>query len=200
MKSCGYCGKENDDTAMQCTECGSQLIVETRGKIADAMRWTPKSALGIAFTSGLAALLICTGIFFTIGRFMRDILRMHGAGNAGVPANYDVVMFYHPAITWTIFSLAALFFIFFTCYDHCVKQSHGIITAITTICITALLTIGPLFLPGLFPFLWFLPAVLIGMSTGLSVGYYIGAAVQVFAGAWLLGWFGRKRNNNEQTA
>ena len=194
MKTCGYCGRENDDVATHCKECGTSFITETPGKFRDAANWTPKSPLGLTFTSGLAALLICTGIFFAIGRVMRDILRMHHIGNTGVSANYDVDMFIHPAITWTLFSLGALLFTFFVCYNRCLKESHGIITTIITLGIVALLTFGPMFMPSLFSFMCLLPVILIGMSTGLSAGYYIGATLQILVGAWLLGWFKRAKS------
>jgi len=127
---------------------------------------------------------------------MRDILKMHHIGDTGVRANYDFVMFFHPAITWTLFSLGALLFTFFACYNRCLKESHGIITVAITLGIIALLTLGPMFVPSLFSFLWFVPVVLLGMSTGLSAGYYIGAALQIFAGAWLLGWFRQRKLPN----
>jgi hypothetical protein len=118
---------------------------------------------------------------------------MHHAVDTGVPASYDVFAFPHPAITWSLFIVGALLFTFFACYNHCLKESHGIITAIITFSIIASLTLGPMFVPSLFSFLWCMPVVLLGMGTGISAGYYIGAALQVFAGAWLLGWFRQRK-------
>jgi len=195
MKKCSYCGAEYPDDAVVCATDQTPLTTDAPGKFADVVRWTPKSPLGLALTSGFAALLICTGIFYAIGRVMRDILRMHHVGTS-VPANYDNVIFFHPAITWTLFSLGALLFTFFVCYNRCLKESHGIITAIITLGIIALLTLGPTFMPSLFSFLWFVPVVLFGMSTHLSAVYYIVAALQIFAGVWLLGWFRQRKLPN----
>jgi hypothetical protein len=199
MKPCEYCGRENDVTATHCCECGTPFTIEAPGKLADVVRWTPKSPLGLAFTSGLAVLLICTGIFFTVGRITRDILRMYHGGDMSVPASYDVTSFIYPAVTWTLFSLGALIFTFFVCYNRCQKESHCIITTIITLGIVASLTFGPMFVPSLFSFLRLVPVVLIGMSTGLSAGYYIGAALQIFIGVWLLGWFRRRKLPNNST-
>ena len=33
MKSCGYCGRENDDAAVRCTECGTEI--ETPQSVPD---------------------------------------------------------------------------------------------------------------------------------------------------------------------
>ncbi len=201
MKTCRYCGRENDDTAVYCGGCWKSFTTETPGKFSDVVRWTSKSPLGVAFTSGLAALFICTGIFFTIGRIMRDIVRMHHIDN-GVPANYDICVFVHPAITWTLFSLGALIFTFFICYNRCQKKTHGIITAIITLGIIALLTVGLsslVYIPypecQVIPLL--VPMIALGLTTGFSAGYYIGAALQIVVGAWLLGWF-KPRNDQEE--
>jgi hypothetical protein len=34
MKPCGYCGRENDDTAMRCMECGTPFTAEAPGKFS----------------------------------------------------------------------------------------------------------------------------------------------------------------------
>jgi hypothetical protein len=127
---------------------------------------------------------------------MRDIVRMHHGDDMSVPASYDVTYFIYPAITWTLFSLGALMFTFFVCYNRCLKELHGIITAIITFGIIVLLAFGPNLEPSLSFFLWLVPVVLIGMSTGISAGYYIGAVLQIFVGVWLLGWFRRRKPPN----
>jgi hypothetical protein len=190
MRKCSYCGAEYPDDAVVCAVDQTPLVIEPRGKIDDAAR----SPFGLAITGGLASLLICTAIYFTIGRIMRDIVRMRG-GDLGVPASYDVTDFIHPAITWSLFGIGALCFTFFVCYHRCLKESHGVITAIVSFAIIVSLTFGPMFAASLFNFTRLVPAVLIGMSTGSSAGYYIGAVLQVAVGVWLLAWFRRTPPN-----
>jgi hypothetical protein len=190
MRKCSYCGAEYPDDTVACTVDQTPLVSQPSGKIHDAVR----SPVGLAITSGLASLLICTAIYFTIGRIMRDIIRMHGV-DTGVPASYDVTDFIHPAITWSLFGIGALCFTFFVCYHRCLKESHGVITAIISFAIIVSLTFGPMFAASLFDFTRLVPAVLIGMSTGSSAGYYIGAALQVVVGVWLLDWFRRTPPN-----
>jgi hypothetical protein len=190
MRKCSYCGAEYTDDAVACAVDQTPLVSEPSGKIHNAAR----SSFGLAVTSGLASLLICTAIYFTIGRIMRDIVSMRGV-DSGVPASYDVTDFIHPAITWSLFGIGALCFTFFVCYHRCLKESHGVVTAIVSFVIIASLTFGPMFVPSLFDFDWLIPAVVIGMSTGSSAGYYIGAALQVVVGVWLLAWFRRTPPN-----
>jgi hypothetical protein len=198
MKPCGYCGRKNDDAAIHCCECGTPFTTETPGKFSDIMNWTPQSPLALALTSGLASFLICTGIFFAVGRVMLDVWRAHLPIGVDMPANYhDFVRFVHPALTWTIFSLAALLFTFFVCYNRCQTELHGVITTMVTLCIIALLTLGPMLVPSLTSFMMVVPVVLIGMSVDASAGYYIIAALQIFIGAWLLGWFRRRKSQAE---
>jgi hypothetical protein len=149
----------------------------------------------------LAAFLICTGIFFAVGRVMLDIWEMHHPVDAGMLANYhDIGTFIHPAITWTMFSLGTVLFTFFICYNRCQTELHGIITTIVTFCIIALLTLGPMLVPCLSSFMIIVPVVLIGMSINVSAGYYIVAALQIVVGAWLLNWFRRKNPPPEKQA
>jgi hypothetical protein len=191
MKTCAYCGRENDDIIEHCGGCATPFTAsKTPGTFADAVNWTPTSPAELASTSGLAALLICTGIFFATCRAMGDLVGMKQVIHTAGPARYvQVGSIVYPAITLTLFSLGMLSFTFFVCYKRCLKDSHAIFTAIATLGIIATLTLGPIFCPSLFSLLFVVPVVLIGMSTGGSIGYYIGAALQIFAGAWLLGWF-----------
>ncbi len=190
MKKCSYCGAEYPAEAVICTVDQTPLDAESPGKTAGAAHRTPQSALGLAITSGLASLFICTAIYFLIGRAMRDIERLRGI-DFGAPAQYDVTDFVHPAITWSLFFIGSLCFTFFACYHRCLKESHGIITTLVSLGIILSLTFGPMLVPGLFYFTWLLPTAFIGMSTNSSAGYYVGAALQIVVGGWLLGWFRR---------
>jgi hypothetical protein len=203
MKPCGYCGRENDDTTMYCMECGTPFTTEVPGKFADLWHWTPQSPLGLAFTSGLAALLISTGVFYGGSKVMGD-WRMHHAGDTVTPVMYDLTASSPTGIplhfiTWysyvSLISLGALIFTFFVCYNRCQKKSHGIITAILAFGIIGLLTFMPMFVPRLISFFWLVPVLNVVVLLG-SVGFYIGAALQIFAGAWLLGWFRRQKPAN----
>ena len=194
MKKCSYCGAEYPDDAVVCAVDQTPFTVESPASFADAASWTPHSPLALALTSGLAAFLICTGIFFAVGRVMLDIRKMHHPVEADMLASYhDIGTFVHPAITWTIFCLGTLLFTFFACYNRCQTEMHGIITTIVTLCIIVLLTLGPMLVPSLCSFMMVVPVVLIGMSINISAGYYIIAALQIVVGAWLLGWFRRKK-------
>jgi hypothetical protein len=84
-------------------------------------------------------------------------------------------------------SLGILIFAFFICFNRCQKKSHGIITAIITLGIIGLLTFMPMFVPKLISIIWLVPMFDMERLLG-TVGWYIGALLQIFAGAWLLGW------------
>jgi hypothetical protein len=198
MKKCPFCSAEYPDDAVVCAIDQTPFTSEPPATFADAANWTPQSPFALALTSGLAAFLICTGIFFAIGRVMFDIWRMHHSVDAGMPANFhDIGTFIHPAITYTTFSLGTLLFTFFICYNRCQTELHGIITTIVTLCIIALLTLGPMLVPSMSSFMMVVPVVLIGISINVSAGYYIVAALQIVVGAWLLGWFRRKKPPNK---
>jgi|GEM_PF-3357390 len=194
MKPCGYCGRQNDDAALHCIECGTSFTGEHGRKFADVWHWTPKSPLGFAFASGLGTILICTGIFFSLEGNLLAISRTPSFGETGVPTEIVSfsLTFSHPAITLTVFSLGVLTFTFFTCYNRCRKESHGILTAIIAVAVIALLTIAPSLTSSLFSLVWFVPMVLIGVGAGSSIGYYAIAVLQVLVGIWLLGWLKRR--------
>ena len=190
MKKCSYCGAEYPDDAVVCAVDQTPFTAEPPATFAEAANWTPHSPLALALTSGLAAFLICTGVFFAVGRVMLDIWKMHHPVYAGMPANYhDIGTFIHPALTWTMFSLGTLLFTFFVCYNRCLTELHGIITTIVTLCIIALPTLVPILVPSLASFMMIVPVVQIGMGINISAVYYIVATLQIVVGAWLLNWF-----------
>lgn len=126
---------------------------------------------------------------------MGDFVKMYHPVDAGMPANYhEIGLFIHLAITLTVFSLGTLTFTFFVCYNRCQTELQGIITTVVTLCIIALLTLVPVLMQSMSFFMMVVPVVMIGMSVGLSAGYYVVGALQIFVGAWLLGWFGKRKS------
>jgi hypothetical protein len=93
----------------------------------------------------------------------------------------------------SLFSLGALIFTFFVCYNRCRKKSHGIITAIITFGIIGILTFLLPLAPGAVPFLWVIPLIMLLAITKVSASIYIGAAIQIIVGIWLLGCFGQRK-------
>ena len=193
-KPCGYCGRQNDDAALHCIECGTSFTGEHGRKFADVWRWTPKSPLGFAFASGLGATLICTAIFFSLGGNLLAVSGTPSFGGTGVPTEIISfsLRFSHPAITLTLFSVGVLTFTFFACYNRCQKESQGVLTAIITVAAIALLTIAPSLTSSLFSLAWFVPMVLIGVGAGSFIDYYAIAVLQILVGIWLLGWLKRR--------
>lgn len=193
MKKCSYCGAEYPDDAVMCAIDHTPFAAEAQGEFSEGLRWPPKSAFGLAFTGGLGALLICTGVFFVVGRIERDITRMYQVGDTGVPASYDIVDFHHAVITYSLFMVGALLFTFFACYNRCLRESHGIITALITFAVIFLQTIGHIFISSFVIFLYFVPVLVFGIALGSPIFFYVGGALQVLIGAWLLGWFRHRR-------
>ena len=191
MKLCGYCGRENEDAAVNCVECGTSLVPESSGASGDVVHWFPHSPIALALKIGFASVLICTGIFYAVGRVTLDMFRMFHTGG-GVPAYYNL-MFVHTVVTWTVFSIGALLFTFFVCHDRLPKELHVIVTVIATLGVIVLLTVGPGFASDLVYISLLLPAFLLGAVAGFPGGYYIGASLQILFGAWLLGWFEKRR-------
>ena len=215
MKKCSYCGAEYSDELAACPvdqtpfDDGRVEASQAPGKFADVLRWTPKSAFGLAFTSGLASLLICTGIYYGVNKVMFDasaIWKQHAAdtvmpGKLGLYVSSPEGSPWH-TITWhsyvSLFCLGALIFTFFVSYNRCQRKSHGVITAIITLGIIGLLTFMPMFVPSVVSILWLVPLVVVVIITKLSAGIYIGAALQMFVGIWLLGWFRKREPPNKR--
>jgi hypothetical protein len=213
MKKCPYCGAEYSDELDVCPvdqtpfDDGRVEALEARVRIANVLRWTPASAFGLAFTSGLAAILICTGIYYGGGKIMADTsgIWKHRAGDIAAPHRLGLFVFSatgNPGhtITWrsyiSLFCLGALIFTFFVCCNRCQKKLHGVITATVALSVIVLLTFMPLFVPRAVSLLWLVPLVLIVIITKLSAGIYIAGAFQVLAGMWLLSWFRQRGSPN----
>src|SRR5947209_7385325 len=87
-------------------------------------------------------------------------------------------------------SIGGILLIFLLCNSGCRKRGQGIVTALIVISVAALLKSVP-------SIYWLLiPAVFVGTITRSSLGFYIGALLQLALGAWLLCWFsGRARRD-----
>jgi hypothetical protein len=187
MKACGYCGAQIDEAATCCSGCGTAFsTTDGSWNLAQVANWSPRSALGVAVTSGLAALLVATGIYFGVGRACLDI-----CGPPGEAPLFYSHLIWMPPILAAFLSVGAIIFIFAVCTSRCRRRSHGVATGLVTLTIAALLQFGP----GVW--LLLVPAVLFGGPSNSSVGLYVGAALQLAVGAWLLGWFGKRKICNE---
>lgn len=209
MKKCSYCGAEYPDGLKACpidqTPFDDDREENSAAALSDVLNWTPKSALGLAITSGLAALLICTGIFYGGSKILTDYsgLWKHAAASTAASARtgfYVVHTESHPAHSMirlsyvSLFSLGALIFTFFVCLNRCRKTSHGIVTAIIAFGIIGILTFLPLVVPiSISFFLWVVPLLMLLVITKVSASIYIGAAIQIIVGVWLLGCFGKRK-------
>lgn len=183
MKSCDYCGRENDDLATHCRECGTSFdkVPSTSGDF----RLKLQSPVGLAVTSGLAALFISTGIYCAIGRFSLHLYHLHHPDAIFQPPyGHDAIIMYKSVER--ILMLGFAVFTFAVCFMRCQKRWQAFIVGIIVLGILAL----PRFFPGS---LAAVPAFIIGMGTNSSFGFYIGSVLQIVFGAWLLGWFSRRR-------
>lgn len=181
-----------------CIECGTTLARETVVAVrsfAEVVRWSPTSPFGLAVASCLGAFLISTAIYFTVGRLTLDVYGMFRREDIDSLTHTSVFMFL-PFVS-PLLGIAALSFIWWASYRRSHVRLHAFSAALATSVVTALLLFGPRFMPELFSLARFLPVILIGIGTGASVGYYFGAALQVVVGAWLLGWFSRRKSENE---
>jgi hypothetical protein len=62
MKSCGYCGRENDDRAVFCQECGTPFPDNPAGLTAAPRRFTGVPRIPSAVAGGVGVVSICTGL------------------------------------------------------------------------------------------------------------------------------------------
>jgi hypothetical protein len=77
MKKCSYCGAEYPDDAIVCAVDQTTFTTKSPATFADAASWTPHSPLALALTSGLAAFLICTGIYCAVGKVLLQLFYFH---------------------------------------------------------------------------------------------------------------------------
>jgi hypothetical protein len=136
--------------------------------------------LGLALATGIGALLITTGVYLGAGRVWLDIGRPPGSA----PRFYSYLI-RMPPVVGAMLSIGAVGFIFLVCKARCLKLWQGVVTALVTLAFAAYLKLAP-------GVLWLLlPAVFLGVAMNGSLGFYIGGALQLALGAWLIGWLHR---------
>jgi hypothetical protein len=185
MKKCPYCGAEYPDDAIVCT-IDQTPFEEEAPRASENFRKFLQSSVGLAITTGLAIFLINTGVYCAVGRAYLKIYEIFHPNDIAPPPVREIITT-STLIRW-ILIIGFAFFTVNVCRTYCGKQWQGIFVAIITFGITALL----LLLPGI-ALIILVPAFFIGLTTDSSAGYYIGSAFQIFFGAWLLGWLGRRK-------
>src|SRR5688572_28392291 len=89
MKSCGFCGRENDDALGHCRECGTSFAVEAPEPPTEpGRRMNPKVLAAIQ--AGAGVVLILTAIIFAVTALTFDVEEMKHGGKIGKPGSYAV--------------------------------------------------------------------------------------------------------------
>lgn len=73
MKVCGYCGRENDEVALRCRECGNSFAVGPPSRPDDSSGPEVVPSFLSTVAGGLAVVLICTGIVVLTRRILPAI-------------------------------------------------------------------------------------------------------------------------------
>ncbi len=196
MKTCSYCGRENDETLAACPECGTALNVIAPKSASPFFRaltnlsatpLPPDRSASLPISSALRrSIFTCAGLIFVstavliaAQRFFFDLQESSHGGPIGKPGIYAVGMLFTPfVILWL---LAITVFYQRICDHRLASRNLATLLALISFILTLL-------------FLWqrdlrpFLPAVFLRRSLGLPPGYP-GALLQFMLGAFLLGWF-----------
>jgi hypothetical protein len=178
MKECPYCGAEYPDDATEC------LIDKTPFE-EEAPLPTLKPALNPAAVlvakCALGIFLINTGIYCAVGRTHLIIFDKIHPDPAFPAYAHQIIMMYTP-VKWLL-NLCFLLFTFLVCRKKCRESKQTFVVTVIVIGLTILVqkTFAVLAVPAFF----------LGLITNSSAGYLIGSAIQIVAGAWLLGWFNR---------
>jgi hypothetical protein len=138
-------------------------------------------------SSVLGSVLIPTAVGFIAMRAFFDIQEIAQGGPIGKPGVFAVGMMGAFLILPPVV-IGAVIFAFAACLSRCEAKAIGVISALAAIAVTFALFIFR-------PLLLLFPAVLLGKLTHSSVGWYLGSMLQLGAGAWLLGWVDRFRQN-----
>jgi hypothetical protein len=183
MKKCPYCGAEYPDEATVCA-IDQTPFEEEEPHTSESFRQFLQSSVGLAIITGLAILLINTGVYCAAGR---AYLKIWNHPDYVIPPPAHEIIGLSSFLRWVLM-IGFIFFTFAVCRIRCGKQWQGILVSVITLGMTVLLLFSPIIL-----FLLVLPAFFIGLTTDSSAGYYIGSAIQIIVGAWLLGWFRRRK-------
>jgi len=195
MKTCSYCGQENEDTRATCHECGTAIrltepppaspVVTTDTDISASPLPPATSAASSFLTTIRQALFTCAGIIFVSTavlmisqRFFFDLQESAHGGPIGKPGIYAVGMLFAPfVILWLLVNLV---FSQRICDNRIASRKLATLLSLLSFILTLL-------------FVWqrdlrsFLPAIILRRSFGLPPGYP-GALLQFLFGAFLLGW------------
>lgn len=192
MKLCGCCGHESEEEVTHCAGCGTAFVAAVPPGSNSPLRHGLDSPLGGALSSVLGSVLIPTGIGFAAMRLFFDVQELANGGPMDKPGVFAVGMmgalFILPPL-----ALGTVIFAFTVCLSRCQRRAQGLASALVAISVVLVLVACREF--------WVLfPAVLLGKATHSSVGWYLGSAIQLGIGAWLLGWFDRWKKQQRRTA
>jgi hypothetical protein len=146
---------------------------------------TPASASEVA--SGAGVLLIVTVLFFAVGRILSEVGILPSKAIAEEHSTYSRL------ITYSFFTstrpapfvvLAAIYPVFVVWCARFGKTRAAHATILISL-LAGILSVLPRVVPAAV-WIWCLPAVLIGSGSNSSLGYYVGAMLQLAVGALLL--------------
>jgi hypothetical protein len=192
MKACGYCGREDDDSAAHCRECGTAFATATDA--SGSVLQTLNTPAGLVATGALGTLLVATALFFVIGRAFVELRILPGLPPA---ADYGTMYSFFTSVRPAPFiALLVIVPAFLVCRARCSTRRIGTAAAVLTAGAICVLAVLPRFVPRSAE-LWCLPAMVLGDGGASSVGCYVGAGLQLVLGSWLLIWF-RTRDPKEE--
>ena len=178
MKKCSYCGAEYPDEATEClidkTPLGEDAPPPT-------VKVPPNPAARLVAKCILGIFLINTGIYFAVGRTYLIIFNQFHPDHVHPQHGYPIMIMYGP-VGWFL-TVCFLLLAFIVCRKKCPDKRQALIVAVVAMCLT-LLAQGTVAMLAI-------PAFLVGLATNSSAVSLIVSAIQIVAGAWLLGWFNR---------
>ena len=189
MKACGYCGRQNDDEALHCSECATPFTVDSPSGGLAPMLVSPLASL---IATGFGILLIGLALFFAVGRALAEVGIIPGK-----PPEDSMYSLFTSAMPAPFIALLAIYPIFMFCRARFPKARTFSATAVAVLLLVISL------LPKVVPasvWLWCVPASLFGGGSSSPFGYYFGAALQSAIGVWLLIWFRPQKSPDEHAA
>lgn len=173
MKSCSYYGRLNHDTQSHCLECGTSFSSSEPALVRSEHRPCPRLVGGVAATIGFV--FVASTALVLGSRIAWDQAVAEHGGPIGKPGIYGV------GIAALFYSIFGLILVLPVLVAGCAARFGAMGLGIS---LGGLLVLASLFFVRGLRFL--LPAYLIGDITRCSPAYYIGAAIQLGAGIWLL--------------
>jgi hypothetical protein len=189
MKVCGYCGRQNDEAALYCSECATRFTVESPGRGLAPVQVPP---LAFMITTGFGILLIALALFFAVGRALADVGILPGK-----PPGYSMYSLFTSGKPAPFIALIMIYPIFLFCRAR--FQTARAINTVAIIALVAVFSVLPKVVPAAVR-LWCVPALFFGGGSGSPFGYYFGAVFQSVIGVWLLFWFRPKNGPDGNNA